>query len=301
MTAIEALMARIRALEKDFARTRAENNELREHVNTLQTCAFGGSSPVDTKLLSVPTEFEAKEEDWNRFSLKMKAYLGAIDPRYNEFLLIAEDPERSVSHDDLGSGNDRRDGQLLFVLWMLLKDRAMDKVELADTNCGLQLWRKLTQEYEPKWKSRHLSRHQATLNFKFLDNIMAELDQFEREVRQYHAITGKHIDEDTMSGVILGALAKSSNEIHRDLTNHLVLNAYRLDSSNKILVEIRDIFSTMMYMNQESAISAVSKTKVERKGGKGKKGMMGDSKVQVTIKFAGSSWVCEKSGHKQRD
>ena len=30
----------------------------------------------------------------------------------------------------------------------------MDKVELVDTNCGLQLWRRLTQEYEPKWKSR---------------------------------------------------------------------------------------------------------------------------------------------------
>ena len=187
---MEVLMARITVLEEDNARTRAENDALRERVNTLQAGTSGGSSPVDTKLLSKPSEFEGKEEVWTRFSLKTKVYLGANDPRDNELLKIAEDPE---NHDDLGPGDDRRDGQLFFVLTMLLKDRGMDKVELEDANCGLQLWRKLTQEYEPKWKSRHLSQHQAILNFKFPDDVMAGFDQFERGVRQYHADSGKHI------------------------------------------------------------------------------------------------------------
>ena len=48
---------------------------------------------------------------------------------------------------------------------------------------------------------------QATLNSKFPDDVVSGFDQFEREVRQYHAST---IDEDTMSGVILGALAKEA-------------------------------------------------------------------------------------------
>ena len=254
-------MARLTALEEDNVKTKAENNELKARINTLQAGTSRGSSTVDTKLLSKPKEFEGKEEDWTRFSLKVKAYLVAIDPRYNELLKIAEDPDQSLNHADLDPGDDRRDGQLFFVLTMLLKDRAMDKVELVDANCGLQLWRKLTQEYEPKWKSRHLSRHQAILNFKFPDDVIAGFDQFEKELRQYHAITGKHIDEDTKSGVILGALAKSSNEKHRDLANHLVLNSYRLDSYNKMFVEIREILGTKKYMNQESVINAVSKTK----------------------------------------
>ena len=130
----------------------------------------------------------------------MKACLGVIDRVYNELLNIAEDLERSLNHGDLGPGDDQRDGQLFFVL----------KVDLVDTNCGVQLWRKLTQEYEPKKKSRHLSPHQAILNFKFTDDVMASFDQFEREGRQCHAIAGKHIDEDTMSGVILEHRRKAS-------------------------------------------------------------------------------------------
>ena len=101
--------------------------------------------------------------------------------------------------------------------------------------------------------------------------------------------------------MILGALAKSSNEKHRDLANHLVLNSYRLDSYNKMFVEIREILGTKKYMNQESVINAVSKTKGGGKGGKGKKGGKSDSKGQITIKFAGDCWVCGRPGHKQQD
>ena len=41
----------------------------------------GSSSGVDTRLLCKPAEFEGKQEDWPRFQLKTKAYLGAIDVR----------------------------------------------------------------------------------------------------------------------------------------------------------------------------------------------------------------------------
>ena len=135
---------------------------------------------------------------------------------------------------------------------------------------------------------------QAIVNFKFSDDVMAGFGQFEREVRKYHAITGKHIDEDIMSGVILGPFAKSPTEMRRDLANHLVLNAYRLDSYNKMLVEICEILGTKKYMNQESAINTVSEAK-------GKKGKKGDSKGRITIMFAGNCWVCGKSDHKQQD
>ena len=80
-----------------------------------------------------PQSSKAKREDWTRFSLKVKAYLDPIDPRYNELLKIAEDPDQSLNHVDLGPGDDWRDGQLFFVLTMLLKD---SWTRIADSNFG---------------------------------------------------------------------------------------------------------------------------------------------------------------------
>ena len=91
-------MARLTALEEDNVKTKAENNELKARINTLQAGTSRGSSTVDTKLLSKPTEFEGQRGRLARFSLKVKAYLGAIDPRYNELLKITEDPDQSLNH-----------------------------------------------------------------------------------------------------------------------------------------------------------------------------------------------------------
>ena len=101
---------------------------------------------------------------------------------------------------------------------------------------------------------------------------MAGFDEFEREVRPYHTITGKHIDEDTTCGAILGALAKA----HRDLFNHLVLNAYPPLLSKQ---DTRGNPGDPWYQEVNEP---------EGKGGKGKKGKKGDSKGQIAIKFVGS-------------
>ena len=100
-------------------------------------------------------------------------------------------------------------------------------------------------------------------------------------------MTEKPVDEDTTSGVTLGALAKSSNEKHRDFANHLVLNAYRLHSSNKVFVEIREILGTKKYMNQESVTNAV----FEAKGGARSR-----SNLLATAGGAGNQATSSRSG-----
>ena len=114
---------------------------------------------------------------------------------------------------------------------------------------------------------------------------MAGFDQSERKMRQYHAITGEHIDEDTMS---VEALAKGSNEKHRDRAKHLVLNVYCLDSCNKILVEIRK------FLDQEERELRQRNQHIVRDRG-------GDVEGQSAIKFVGNWWARGTSGHKQQD
>ena len=184
-------MARFTAQEEDIAKTKAENNELKARINTLQAGTSGGSSTVDTKLLSKPTEFEGKEEDWTRFFSEGEGVPWRHRPQVQR---VVEDRGGSRSESQPRRSRSRRRPARRTALLRphnAPEGSAMDKVELVDANCGLQLWRKLTQEYEPKWKSRHLSRHQAILNFRFPDDVIAGFDQFEKELRQYHAITGE--------------------------------------------------------------------------------------------------------------
>ena len=50
----------LHSAEEDIAKTKAENNELKARINTLQAGTSGGSSTVDTKLLSNPQSSKAK-------------------------------------------------------------------------------------------------------------------------------------------------------------------------------------------------------------------------------------------------
>ena len=60
---MEALMARLTALQEENARKRAENAELRARISNLRAGTSVGSSTVGTKMLSKRTKFEGKEED----------------------------------------------------------------------------------------------------------------------------------------------------------------------------------------------------------------------------------------------
>ena len=55
-----------------------------------------------------------------------------------------------------------------------------------------------TPEQESKMTSfrGRVKNPQAILYFKFPDDVMAGFHQFNRELRQHHEITGKHIDEE---------------------------------------------------------------------------------------------------------
>eukprot|EP00971_Amphidinium_carterae_P129849 2571986-Amphidinium_carterae.1 len=101
---------------------------------------------VDTRLLSKPDSLSGKETDWPQFALHVRAYVGAISPRMLELLKRAEDPEVGIDRVDLDPGDDVHDSQLYYILTMLLKSTATDKVTLVDYGEGFRLERRLIEE-----------------------------------------------------------------------------------------------------------------------------------------------------------
>ena len=122
---------------------------------------------VDTKLINKPGEFSGKEADWPRWSLTMRAYLGAVSGRMLELIRKAENFDESLDRVDLDPGDDQLDAQLYFIQTMLLKENMMEKLETVEYGEGLQLWRLLMAEFEPKFASRKMALQQAYLNFTF--------------------------------------------------------------------------------------------------------------------------------------
>jgi len=259
--------------------------------------------PVDTKLISKPESFSGKDEDWPKFSLLFKAYVGALSPRMFELLKMAEDPEKSIDRVDLDPGDDVLDSQVYFVLAMMLKDAGLDKVSLVEPGEGLMLWRSLSIEFEPTWKSRKTGLHQQVLNYQFGDDLISGFDAFEKVIRKYESLTKKTIDDEMRHGIVLSALAKSSNKKHNEMAEHIILNSARIDTYKKLRDEVKEIIGVKKHLLGGSSQDISALTGKGKKGkGKGKGfGKDGPASGQITIKFEGSCFLCGKPGHKKAD
>ena len=144
------------------------------------------AGPVDTRVMSKPENFSGKQEDWTSWSLGLRAFVGALSPRMLELLKRAEDPAESIDRVDLDPGDDVLDSQLYYVIVMLIKGCKANLIETIDAGEGLQIWRRLAADYEPKIKSRSLASQQEVLRFKLEgSNIVDEVDRFEKLCREY--------------------------------------------------------------------------------------------------------------------
>ena len=251
---------------------------------------------VDTKLINKPGEFSGKEADWPRWSLTMRAYLGAVSARMLELIRKAENFDESLDRVDLDPGDDQLDAQLYFILTMLLKENMMEKLETVEYGEGLQLWRLLMAEFEPKFASRKMALQQAYLNFTFNkdEDPRKGIDRLETQIRQYQAATKKTVDDDTRTGVLLKALAGGS-ELQKKLGDHLVLNAYRVDTFIEMKREIQE------YLGVKQWLVPGGSAEVLAVGAGGKTSQKGQVKGEVKIKFIGDCYFCGKPGHKKAD
>ena len=126
---ISMMLNRMAMLEAQMMNVQAENAALHRRSDA--------RGSIDTRLIGKPGVFSGKEEDWVNFALVLRAYLGAVDSRLPDLLRRAEDPSNPVSLVDLTVDEERVAIQLYYILVMLCKGRAQDKVAIVDTNEGL--------------------------------------------------------------------------------------------------------------------------------------------------------------------
>jgi hypothetical protein len=195
--------------------------------------------------------------------------------------------------------------QLYYLLAMLMRGRAADKVANNEPGWGLELWRRMVAEYEPAVKSRHAGLLQAVLAYDFSQqtDVMQAFEQWELLIRRYEKASGSAIGDDVKAGVVIRQLQNTP------LSQHLLLNAARLDTYDSVKKEVSNVLLTQRHLTGTAALPLPASSwngpapmdvgaftpKGRPKGGKGGGGGAGTGKGEKTC------FQCGKVGHMARE
>ena len=101
---------------------------------------------IDTRILGKPDGFNGEDHKWKDWSIVTKTYAGVVCPELAELMVDAEGSETAVHNATLLEEEQRAAShQLYFILLMLCRGPALDRVVNAGNLEGLEAWCQLTQ------------------------------------------------------------------------------------------------------------------------------------------------------------
>ena len=112
-----------------------------------QKAGSAGGTMVDTRLLGRPDIYQGDASKWRDWKLVFTAFCGTVNTRM-------EEPMSEVSTESTRKPNDERSAedrqisiQLSFMLSLLLRGQALDKIRNSvEPRNGLETWRLLSHE-----------------------------------------------------------------------------------------------------------------------------------------------------------
>ena len=241
----------------------------------------GDTQLIDTRLLGKPSHFSGDTDSdgrstdgivWQTWSFTTKAYAAAMAPRMSQLMKDAagmSEAVENVSNGDLGEDDVKHSITLYFVLALLLKGKALGILQSCEENEGLDAWKRLTHEFEPKVAGRFQGMLTNLLNpekFKGSDpsaTIRSGVKAIEDNEKQ-----SRDKVADTIRISIL-----SQHLVDDDVARHSKLNSSRLNTFEKVLAEVTNyLLSNKTWTNDDGAmvIDALGKGGKKGKDGKGK-------------------------------
>ncbi|CAE7244466.1 unnamed protein product [Symbiodinium sp. CCMP2592] len=169
---------------------------------------------------------------FNDWIFILRSYLSAMDQRYQALLQRAEISATGLWNRTLDATEKGLCTQLYFLLVMLCRDRALDKLHNAGASGrprGLEALRQLYMEYNPKLSSRYVGLLLEILRYRFEGDLVSCVEAFESKVREYEKQSGKEVEDDTIIGIVILGMADAA------VKEHLVRHASRLDTWGKML------------------------------------------------------------------
>ena len=291
---------------------RAELNNLRTQVGQEAAAAASASRApglsmesrlVDTRVIGKPDMYYGEREKWKDWSMILKAYMMAVDPAYVDSFERLEHDVTPMPNAAMSPRSTKLSVQLYYVLVMLSRAKAQDKLNVVGQGEGYIAWQRFLADYDPKIRTRRVGMLIQILTATFSGDLAQALDQFDRLIKEYEQCCEdevtcpacqhkwrKPFDEQLKAGLVVANMGDS------DIQAHLLKNFTRLDSFEKIREEVLELTRATQYLQSQARpmeLGAFPKGKHPGKkgGGKGKDGGKSEKMCHY----------CNKPGHFKAD
>ena len=175
-----------------------------------------------TKHLKPPTNFapENRSEELNRWMdwrFQFETFVGAVDPQMLAHMKSAEKEENAIN-DALPTVRPQSE-RLYSLLTGLMKQRPLRLVRGVANQNGLEAWRTLTRDLQPKTRQRSLALIQSLNKIQFDMNktVTEQLPQFDLMVREYERSANATYPDDLKIASVIAALP-STLRLHIQMT-----------------------------------------------------------------------------------
>ena len=156
------------------------------------TATVGSSSPprteqrvIDTRMIGKPECFYGERDKFKDWSFLFKAYMSAVNPTYlDAFTRIEQSPVPMVNA-VLSPRSVDLSSQLYFILVMMSRGKALDKISTVDAGDGFEAWRVYAEDYDPRIRTRRVGLLVQILTAKFGGDLSQALDQFDKLIKEY--------------------------------------------------------------------------------------------------------------------
>ena len=146
-------------LVSDF---KSEIDVLRARIGTEPAASVGSRPPdlesrlVDTRVIGKPDMFFGEREKWKDWSMVLKAYMMAVNPEYVGAFERLDNADVTLHNASVSPGSSKLSLQLYYVLVMLSRAKAQDKLNVVGRGEGFTAWQRFLADYDPKIRTRRV-------------------------------------------------------------------------------------------------------------------------------------------------
>ena len=140
---------------------------------------------VDTRVIGKPDMYYGEREKWRDWSMVLKAYMMAVDPDYVDAYGVMDHDATPRNNASLSPRSKKMSMQLYYVLVMLSRAKAQDKLNVVGQGEGCVAWQRFLADHDPKIRTRRVGMLIQILTASFSGDLAQALVQFQRLIKEY--------------------------------------------------------------------------------------------------------------------